>query len=208
MTITINITDDHPMVVSGLRFMLSASPGIEVTATYHNGEDLLKGLEQNLPDVLLLDIQMPGMSGNELARIISKKYPSLGIIAVTSLDSAFHVNDMLKHGCLGYILKNTELPVLEKAIRTVYAGKQFVDESLSRKNHPSDRPRMQPDVRLTGREKQMLSLIAAGLTTSEMAEKLFLSIRTIESHRYNLMQKMKAKNMAEMIKFGMEMGLV
>ena len=116
MPIRIAITDDHPLVIIGLTQVLSQHAHIAVEGKYHSGAALLAGLEQTLPDVLLLDIQLPDMQGNELARIISRKYPSVRILALTSLDNTFHAKDMLQQGCLGYLLKNTDPQILVQAI--------------------------------------------------------------------------------------------
>lgn len=205
MIIKVAIADDHPMVVSGLQYTLGSCEGIEIMGTFGNGTELINGLREISPDILLLDIQMPDMTGNDLARIISDRYPRIGIIAVTSMNTSFHINDMLSHGCMGYVLKSAGLPVLLQAIKQVYAGRQFIDESLrqvlaTKKSHKLPA--------LTRREKEVLQLIIDSHSNQEIADKLFLNLRTIETHRYNLMQKMGVKNVVDLVKSAMESGLI
>src|SRR6185437_13512746 len=130
MHIKIAITDDHPMVVNGIKNMLYYYKHIEIGNVYHSGTSLLEGLQREQPDVLLLDIQLPDKSGNELARIISGKYPDIRILAISSMDNTFHIKDMLQHGCLGYIVKTAEASVLIAAIESVYNGEEYIDPSL------------------------------------------------------------------------------
>ncbi len=130
MHIRIVITDDHPMVVSGLKNMLYYDKHIEICSTYSTGKDLLAGLVQEQPDILLLDIQLPDLMGNELARTISKKYPDIGIIAITSQESSFHVKDMMSHGCRGYLSKTVDQKTLKEAIETVFNGDEFLEPAL------------------------------------------------------------------------------
>jgi DNA-binding NarL/FixJ family response regulator len=118
--IKIAITDDHPMVISGISNMLSLYDHIQIIGKYGNGEALLAGLEKAqpdaMPDVLLLDIQLPDKTGNELMRIISRQYPNVRVLAITSMDTPYHIKDMLKNGCLGYVLKQVEHETLLHAI--------------------------------------------------------------------------------------------
>ncbi len=130
MHIKLAITDDHPMIVNGLEKMLYYYKHIEIIATYNNGKALLEGLKKEQPDVLLLDIQLPDISGNELARIISKQYRDIKIIAMSSMDSTFHMKDMLQHGCLGYLTKTTDQETLKNAIEEVAQGNEFLEAML------------------------------------------------------------------------------
>ena len=212
MRIKINITDDHLMVINGLRYMLSLCPAFEVTAHYTRGEDLLAGLAINTPDILLMDIQMPGLSGSELAATVSKKYPGIGIIAVTNINIFFQISDMLKNGCRGYLLKDAELPKLEEAIKTVHAGNVYIDSNLGIDTLSELQKIKRQTIRLlptlTKREKETLGLITKGMSNPEIAEKLCLSLRTVESHRFNLMKKMEAKNLAELINKALHSGIL
>src|SRR5688572_29752084 len=130
--IQVALADDHAIVINGLQKILAAEPDINVEDTYSNGEDLLAGLLNRRPDILLLDIQMPGKNGIELAGIISKRYPQVKIIALTNVDIPFQVKKMMQQGCMGYLLKNSSPEVLVSAIRTVQNGDQYLHESLSK----------------------------------------------------------------------------
>lgn len=211
MQIKIAITDDHPLVIIGLMQVLSQHTHIAVESTYHSGTALLAGLEQSLPDVLLLDIQLPDMQGNELARIISKKYPSVRILALTSLDNTFHAKDMLQQGCLGYLLKNTDPQILIQAIEKVYHGEQFIEASLKEELllNLSRTKKQAAGVtpQLTRREKEILQLVVAELTNQEIAEKLFLSERTVKNHRMSLLHKLNVKNSVGLARVALELGL-
>lgn len=209
--IKIAITDDHPMVVNGIRNMLYYYKHIEICNTYNSGTALLEGLQKDQPDVLLLDIQIPDKSGNELARIISATYPHIRILAISSMENSFHVKDMMQHGCLGYIVKTAEANVLVEAIETVYAGEEYIDpalkeqllSSLLKSKKQTDNANM-----LTRREKEILQLIAAAHTSQQIADELHISVRTVDNHRFSLLQKLNVKNTVALIKTALQMGLI
>lgn len=205
------ITDDHPLVIQGLEKVLSRYPQIVVTAAYNCGEDLLQGLANDRPDILLLDIQMPDKTGNELVRIISKKYPCVKVLALTSMETMFHVKDMMQHGCMGYLTKHTEPEILITAIEQVHRGEVFLEPHLQKLLLASMTKATVQNAQLTPltrREKEVLQLIAAEHTSQEIADKLFLSLRTVESHRLSIMQKLGVKNSIGLVKAAMQMGLV
>jgi len=209
--IRIDIADDHPMIIDGIKNMLYYYKHIEIGNTYYTGAALLEGLEAGQPDVLLLDIQLPDKSGNELARIISKRYPHLPILVLTSMESAFHFKDMITNGCKGYLLKSASKEKLLHAIEEVYHGREFLEPSLKDQLLLKVLKIKNKDTfltPLTRREKEILELIATGLTSSEISERLCLSQRTIENHRFSLMQKLNVKNTASLLKVAMEMGFI
>lgn len=204
--INVAIADDHSIVLNGLQKILALHTDIKVTDVYLNGDSLLEGLETKQPDVLLLDIQMPGKNGIELAGIISKKFPDVKMIALTNVDILVQVKKMLQKGCLGYLLKDASPEILVEAIKTVHTGEQFLYESLSKQlvnNFFS-----QNSKQLTRREKEILQLITEEHTNQEIADKLFLSLRTVENHRNNLLQKLDVKNTAGLVKIAIQEGLV
>ena len=211
MKIRVAIADDHPLILRGLQNLLRDHPDIEITGVYENGTALLEGLAQTPPDVLLLDIQMPDKNGLELAGIISQQYPDTGIVALTNLDSQFYIKSMLHQGALGYILKNSGEATLIEAIKTVYNRQPYLEPAL-RERAWRDMVRAQhtTDVQhsLTRREKEVLQLIAREYTSQEIADKLFLSLRTVETHRMNLLLKLGTKNMVGLVKAAIQMGLV
>jgi DNA-binding NarL/FixJ family response regulator len=210
MQIKIAIADDHPMIIKGLQNMLANYPHITLTATYANGAVLLEGLRQDTPDVLLLDIQLPGKTGDELAPIILRKYPGIRILTLTNFDSTLHVSNMLRQGVHGYLLKNAEEDVLIRAIETVYRGESFLEESMKDRLHRLDiriTRTVSTKSTLTPREKEILQLIVTGDTSQEIAEKLFLSLHTVENYRTSIMLKLDVKNVAALIRKALRTGL-
>lgn len=211
MKIKIAIVDDHVLITEGLVNMLRQHEDLEVSATYSDGTGLLAGLAQQLPDVLLLDIQLPGMLGNELARQVHKQYPDVKIIALSSMDSFFQIKDMLQHGCKGYVTKQAPRDILPEAIRQVYAGEEYLESELRQRwisTLTQSKRQLAQQAPLSEREQEVLALIVAEHTTQEIAERLFLSLRTIESHRYSLLQKLGARNTAGLVRVAVQRGLI
>ncbi len=211
MKIKVTITDDHPVVLEGLQRILADAEDIELTDVCHNGEDLLLSLKKNQPDVLLLDIQMPGKRGDELARYITQTYPGISILVLTNLDETFHVENMLMNGAQGYLLKNSDRNVLLEGIQSVYANRQFIDPELKDQmlqDMMDARSKAATMPKLTHREQEVLELIAGEYTSPEIAEKLFISYRTVENHRLNLLFKLEVKNTAGLVRKAFQMGLI
>jgi DNA-binding NarL/FixJ family response regulator len=210
LQIRIAIADDHPMVIKGLENMLSTYPHIAIAGTYLNGVLLMEGLQHQTPDVLLLDIQLPGKNGDELAPLILKKYPTIRILTLTNFDSTLHASNMLRQGVHGYLLKNADETVLIQAIETVYRGETFLEESMKEKLHDLNiriTKAVSSKSTLTQREREILQLIVDGLTSQEIAKTLFLSQNTVENCRASIMLKMDAKNVAALIKKALREGL-
>lgn len=213
MPIKVTITDDHPLVVSGLQNILQAFHHIEIVSTFTSGVALLQSLKNEQPDVLLLDIQMPEIMGDELARLIHKDYPEIRVLILTGSEDAFHAQDMIMHGCMGYLLKNTtDQNILVQAIEQVYEGKMFLEPSL-KEELLYDILKLKKQVReltptITRREREVLQLVVAAHSNQQIADKLFLSVRTIEGHRLSLLQKLNVKNTAGLIKKALQMGLI
>lgn len=209
--IKIAIADDHPIVVEGISNLLRKHTQFEICATYTTGEELLKGLAHQVPDVLLLDIHFPDTTGNELIRIISPKYPQLKTLVITSADNIYDIKDMMQHGCSGYLLKSAALPVLVEAIEMVYEGGQFLEPAIKEQLFQTLlTPSRQKTVtyKLTQREQTILELLSEGKTNNEIAAQLFLSHRTIENNRLSLYQKLGVKNTAELMKTAIQQGLI
>ncbi|HEY8894651.1 MAG TPA: response regulator transcription factor [Niastella sp.] len=205
--IRIAIADDHSLVINGLQKIFSTSTEVEIIGTYSNGDQLLAGLQQRQPDVLLLDIQMPGKNGIELAGMVHKLYPEIKMIALTNVEIIYQVRKMMKQGCMGYLLKDVDADTLFSAIQQVYNGEMVVHEKLKTDitNHLLSNNQPQ---QITRREIEVLQLIAQELTTAQIAEKLFISFATVENHRNRMLQKLGVKNTAGLIKKGMEQGLI
>lgn len=212
--INIAIADDHPMVISGLISLLAPFRHIHVTGAYPNGAALLEGLNHNRPEVLILDIILPDISGKELVPIIRNQYPEIRILILTSLDAPTIVTSMFRRGCMGYLLKGAGPQLLAQAIETLSRDEEFMDASLKEqmlqnvmkyKNDPQHQFLI-PE--LTQREREIIRLIAQEFTTKEISEKLFISYRTAENHRYNLIQKLDVKNTAGLVKVAIQLGLM
>lgn len=211
MPVTIAITDDHPLAIAGLQNMLASSPDIQVKGTYASGSALLEGLVQEQPDVLLLDVLLPDQKGTELAGYITRRYPAVKIIAITSLDAPIHVRSMMRQGCKGYILKNTDRESLINAIRVVCGGGEYIEPALKERIMDNvlhyRRQSQGRSPSLTLREKEILKLIIAEHTSQQIADKLFLSLRTVETHRFNLQKKLEVNNTVGLVKAAIQMGL-
>lgn len=205
--IRVAIVDDQVIILNGLQKILADAPHVKIEGVYNNGDDLLEAMEKNIPDVLLLDIQMPGKSGPELAVIIAKKYPSVKMIALTNVDVISQVKQMLQKGCLGYLLKDVSPEILLKAIETVHNGEQFLKDDFKTQllNSLSGN---ESNHLITRREKEILKLIVEENTNQDIAGKLFLSLRTVENHRNNLLQKLQVKNTAGLVKVAIQEGLI
>lgn len=212
MPILVSIVDDHPLATSGIQSMLEGCATIEVRGAYHSASALMEGLSNFMPDVLLLDILMPGQSGKVLAPIVKELYPSVKIVALTSLDAPAIVSIMVRRGCSGYLLKDTDRQNLISAIETVHRGMEFIDPSLKERIMTSIiHPGQEKDKvaqQITKRELQILKLLSEEYTTREISEQLVISFRTVENHRYSLLQKLEVKNTVGLVKVALQLGLI
>lgn len=209
--IRVAIIDDHPIVLQGMAMVISHVDDMEIAGQYQTASALMEGLERSVPDILLMDINMPGIGGDELALALRDKYPEIRIIALTSLDSAYYTQLMMKRGAKGYILKGSGENVLLDAIRTVYAGEQYLEESVKERILQialGQRKEGRSAVVLTKREIQVLQMIASNFSSQDIADKLFISKKTVENHRSNMLLKMKVKNAPSLIKKAIEMNLL
>ncbi|WP_118950606.1 response regulator [Taibaiella helva] len=208
--IRVAIVDDHPLIRKGLYNMFQYLDNIQLTATYADGRSLLEGLKEQQPDILLLDIHLPDHSGETLARLISRDHPAIGVIALTNLDNVYYIRSMFKAGARGYVLKTAPEEVIVEAIQKVYNGERFMEGGLRElvlQASLTDGVQRNPQLLLTKREQEVLQLIASNLTSKEIAESLFLSKRTIDHHRNNLLLKLNVKNTAALIAKAIKLGL-
>ena len=205
--IKLAITDDQVIILNGLQKILADVTNIKITGVYNNGDELLEGLAKEQPDVLLLDIQMPGKSGIELSAIITKQYKNIKIIALTNIDVVAQIKKILQQGVMGYLLKDASPETIVNAIETVHGGEQYIQEQLRQQLLNSLSAGNAKQI-VTRREKEILQLIVDEFTNQEIAEKLFLSLRTVENHRNNLLQKLDVKNTAGLVKIAIQEGLV
>lgn len=209
--IRVSLVDDHPAILNGLRMILAGFPNIQVLGAYTDGQQLMKGLETELPDIIIMDIQLPGEDGISLCKRAISTYPAVKVIVFTNCTDRHYIKSMFQHGASGYLLKTADSQIILAAIEAAMAGEQYIHAELKEQmfqqiitNKKGDR--YAPS--LTKREKEIILLIAQGLSNQEIAEKLFLSVRTVENHRFNLIQKLDVKNTAALVKKAVEMGWV
>jgi DNA-binding NarL/FixJ family response regulator len=209
------IADDHAMFVDGIESILNTEEHIQLVDKCFNGESVFKMLENSLIDVILLDINLPDMSGIEVAKRINIDYPNVKIIALSMYNEESIVSEMLKNGAQGYILKNTDRVELIQAIETVASGQTYfskevtetIMESLLKKT-PQKKSNNFSAPKLSRREKEVLALIVKEYTTPEIAEKLFISMKTAESHRANLISKLNVRNTAGLVRAAIQFKLL
>jgi DNA-binding NarL/FixJ family response regulator len=198
------------MIIQGLSNMLSNYNYITVTGTYMDGNELLGGLEKEVPDILLLDIQLPGHTGDELVPMLGKRYPEMKIIILTNFNSVVYATNLLRLGVSGYLLKTAREHTIIEAIESVHKGVDFVDPALREKiaqQNQRAKSAVLSRVTLTTREKEILNLIIKGYTNQEIVSTLFLSINTVKNYRKSIFLKLDVKNMAELTNKVLTMGL-
>ncbi len=209
--IRIAITDDHPIVIEGIRIMLKSDKEIVVSQSFSNITDMFIELDENI-QVLLLDINLPDGSGITACKDLLQKFPNLLIIALTNFEDATFIKQIMKNGAMGYLLKNTGKSELIEAIKTVLNGERYLQKNIREilLNESLGKTATSSFFipKLTGREKEILALIIKEFTTEEIAEMIFISVKTVESHRSNLMQKLGVKNSAGLVRVAFEKGLV
>jgi DNA-binding NarL/FixJ family response regulator len=209
MTIKVSIADDHPVVIDGLQRIFATQAHIHLLGCYPNGAALLDGLKEQQPDVLLLDIQMPGIPGDMLMPEL-KKFGDMRIIVLTNFDSALYASNMLKRGAHGYVLKTATHDKLLSAIEKVHAGAIYIDDEMQEKIRKMNLQQKRAEFSistLTPREKEILQLIVEGSSAPEIAEKLFLSLGTVKNYRSNIMLKLDADNTASLVRKALRYGL-
>ncbi|WP_254529575.1 MULTISPECIES: response regulator transcription factor [unclassified Sphingobacterium] len=209
--IKLAIIDDHKVVLDGLISMLSSEQRIQVVLVVQTADELNNKLQESSPDILLMDIQMPGISGIDLAYSVLKTYPELRIIAFSSFDESHYIKQILRNGAKGYLLKNADRQTIIEAIFQVAEGENYIDERLKSsllQESIFGHKRSMHDIPLTNRETEILRLIAEEFTNQEIAEKLFIGLRTVETHRLNLNQKLGVKTSAGLVKQAIKRGLI
>lgn len=207
MSINVSIVDDHPIVLNGLTKMLGAKDEINILRVYSDGRSLLNGLRQIQPDVLILDLEMPDFKGEEIARTVSRQYPKVAILVLTNRDQPYYLNLLLKNGAKGYLLKSTGIQTLTDAIIAVSKGEQYLDASFNKYRERKEGAEKKVPI-ITKREIQVLELIADGLTSNEIAKKLFITLSTVENHRINLFLKFEVKNSVALVRKGLQLGII
>ncbi len=210
--IDVLIVDDHQIVIEGLKLLLESNADISVIGTVNSGHAALDFLEYQPVHLVLLDIFMEGMNGIETCEKITKQFPAIKVLALTTANDTSLIRSMFNAGAKGYLMKNTDKEELTKAIHTLLKGDSFFGEEVSKyilteiKGESSSSISSIP--RISRREKQILQMIVDEMTTAEIAKQLFISFGTVETHRRNIMNKLGARNTAGMVRIALEHGLL
>jgi DNA-binding NarL/FixJ family response regulator len=211
--INIVLADDHQVVRKGLKALLSAEMDFNIIGESGDGLETVKLVEELQPTVLILDLMMSGINGLEVTRQLNKKYPNLGIIILSMHSNEAYVLEALRSGAKAYILKESPPEELIRAIREVSAGRRYLSSPLSEKaieayTQKIDIKPNDPYDQLTIREREILQLTVQGYTNAEIASKLYISPRTAETHRTNLMRKLSLHSHAQLIQFAVQRGII
>jgi DNA-binding NarL/FixJ family response regulator len=206
--IRVFIVDDHPVVIEGIHALIQNEREIEWAGHAMNAASCMGYFVNNTADVLLMDISMPGMDGIELCSVMKDRYPGVFILGLSTFNQGIYIKKMMENGASGYILKNSSKEELLKAIRTVSTGGIYFSGEAGESLKEYQKSSKVQLAELSGREKEILGLIAEGYTNPQIAEKLFLSSFTVDSHRKNLLAKLDVKNTATLIRLAVERKLI
>lgn len=210
MTITVFIADDHAVLREGLVFVLQSDTDVRVIGMASNGRDAVREVARLRPDVVLLDISMPEMNGVEAARQIRKRSPATRIVILSMHATSEHVFHALQAGAHGYLLKESAGSELVAAVRAVHAGRRYLSPKVAEivAGQIAQPPGKSPVTRLSRREREILQLVAEGCSSREIAARLNLSPKTVDTYRSRLMQKLKITDVAGLIKFAIRHGII
>jgi DNA-binding NarL/FixJ family response regulator len=203
---TVIIADDHTLFRQGLKLILEDIENIEVIADVPNGKELIEVTPVLKPDLIIMDINMPHINGIDASRILLQEYPDLKILVVSMYGDEQYYNSVIENGVKGFILKDADNSELRLAVKSILNGKTYFSQELLLKlirNHQTN-----AQISITTREKEILSLLYLGLSSSEIAEKLFLSERTVENHRANLLDKTGCRNSLSLIIYSLKNNLL
>lgn len=213
--IKIFIADDHTMFADGIESLLSQEDGVQVVGKCFDGESIFENVDKEAIDVLLLDVNLPKMSGIDVVKRLSKENPNIKVLALSMYNEESFISEILNNGALGYILKNTGRTELLRAIKTVNQGQSYFSEAVTqtimkglvkKQEKENKNPKNLP--KISRREKEVLGLIIEEHTTQEIAEKLFISLKTVESHRSSLLAKLNARNTAGLVRVAIRNNLL
>lgn len=210
---TLVLADDHPVVRQGLRLVLEAEPDFRVVGEGGEGWETVQLVERLQPDVLLLDVMMPGLSGLEVARQVQQRAPRTRVVILSMHATESYVLEALRAGAMAYVLKESDAAALVQAIREACAGRRYLSPPLSERAieaylRKSQAEPLDPYETLTTREREVLHLAAEGHTNPEIGRRLFISPRTVEIHRRNLMRKLGLRTQTDLIRYALQRGLL
>ncbi len=208
------LADDHAVVRSGLRMLLQAQPDMIIVGEAETGQEAIRRVAELSPDVVLMDIEMPGMNGIEATRRIKANAPAAAVLALTMYEDDQYFFEMLRAGASGYVPKRAAPDELVSAIRAVSRGEVFLSPALAGRlveDYLRRGPAVEgepPGDELTPREQEVLTLIAQGFSNNEIADQLVISAKTVDRHRENLMRKLNLHNRVELVKYALRKGLI
>jgi DNA-binding NarL/FixJ family response regulator len=212
--IKVIICDDHQILVQGLKSLLKESDEVEVIGTANNGQELLETLKLKKPNVVLLDVDMPVMDGYETLKQIKSQYNDIKVISLTIHTDKAIIQRMMDSGASGYLLKNINKSEMSEAIRKVHSGKIYISDEATNSLLEKDKievksiqPQNNTTEELTKRETEILKLISEGYSNTEIGGMLYISPRTVDTHRTNIMKKINVKNIAGLIKYAIQSGI-
>lgn len=209
---TIFLADDHPVVRSGLRLIIETQPDLKVIGEGDSGRDAVQQAQQECADIVIMDIAMPHLNGVEATKQILETCPTTGVIILSMHASAKHIFRALKAGAKGYLLKGSASNEVVDAIRTVKVGQRYLSQKISEEvrnelhRHELDKIE-DPLERLSSREREVLQLVVEGKSSPEIAAQLYLSVKTVETYRYRVMQKLNLSDLPSLVKFAIQHGL-
>lgn len=211
--IRVILVDDHKIIRDGIRAMLDAAPEVEVVAEADNGRELMEMIDDVDADMVIMDVNMPQMNGIEATIRMQQEHPDIPVLALSMHEEVEYITKMLQAGAYGYILKNAGQTELLNAINKIAEGEKYFSSDVSYTMMMSyidgeAPPRAKGDIHLTNRETEIIKLIANEMTNQEIADKLEISLRTVDTHRRNLLQKLGVKNTAGLVKYAMQNNLV
>ncbi|MEP1487323.1 MAG: response regulator transcription factor [Algibacter sp.] len=201
--IRLAIAEDHQSLVDGIKLLLEYEDGITIVGTANDGEALLEVVEKKNPNVVLTDIRMPKMDGIEATKRIKKKYPEIHVLAFTMFEQIEAIQQMIDAGASGYILKNSSLKEVHKAIITVFKGETYFDANINTNALNSESKNKTKGI-LTKRQIEILELIALGKTSREIADLLFIGIHTVDTHRKNMVRILGLQGKGELLRYALE----
>ena len=212
--IKILVVDDHAIVREGVRMILAKESDLEVVGEAGDGQQALELTERVRPDVVIMDISMPGMGGIEATQTVRARHPEVQVLALTMHEDESYVFQLLRAGAAGYVLKRAAAQDLVQAVRASAKGEAFLNPSVARKVVEDYLRRVETGEErarydgLTTREKEILTLIAQGLSNQQIAEKLFISIKTVQTHRAHILEKLGLHDRTELVRYAIRKGLI
>ncbi|GAA4396940.1 response regulator transcription factor [Nibrella viscosa] len=214
--IKLMLVDDHSIVRDGIRLLLGQTEGLEIIEEANDGEEALEKLKTVRPDLVLMDISLPGMSGIQTTQVISRLYKNTRVLILSMHNNEDYILRSVEAGAFGYILKDSSSEEMVKAIRTIAAGEKYFSSPVAniilngymqqlKKGDRADRNRRS---KLSKKEKEILQYLVDGMSSREIAERLQLSVRTVDNHRANMMRRLQVRNAAELVRMAVEEKLI